>query len=163
DATKNYFSKNSPQGLLDHSYSDYSLAFQAAWELDFWGRFRRGIESADAALDESVAEYDAALVLLAAEVASNYVFLRSLQEQLAVPRANVASQQDPLDLTRARFNAGAVSEIDVSTSVATLSNTQSLIPELEDSLRQVEMALCRLLGRTPSDLRSELGDSQRIP
>src|SRR5260221_3057019 len=159
----NRVSKDAPQALGDRSISDYSVGLEAAWELDFWGRFRRGIESADAALDASVAGYDAVLVLLVAEVASNYVLIRSLQEQLAFPGANVASQQDTLELTKVRLNAGAVSELDVSTAQATLSNTQSLIPQLEDSLRQAKMALCLLLGRAPSDLTAELGDQGRIP
>jgi len=162
-ASQNRISKNTPQGLGDRSYNDESIGLQATWELDFWGRFRRGIESADAALDASVADYDAALVLLAAEVASDYVLIRSLQEQLAFTRANVASQQDTLDLTKVRLQAGAVSELDASTAQATLSNTRSLIPQLEDSLRQAKTALCLLLGQTPSDLTAELGEGGRIP
>ncbi len=162
-ASINSVSENSPQGLGDQSYRDYSIGLEAAWELDFWGRFRRGIEAADAALDASVADYDGVLVLLAADVASVYVLLRSLQEQLAFTRTNVESQQDTLELTRIRFDAGAVSELDVSTARATLSNTQALIPELEDGLRQATMALCVLLGRAPSDLAVELGDSKPVP
>src|ERR1700741_2117059 len=157
-ASHTWVSENSPQGLGDLSYEDYSIGLEAVWELDFWGKFRRGIESADAALDASVAEYDGVLVLLAADVASTYVGIRSLQEQLAFTRNNVQSQQDTLELTRIRFNAGAVSELDVATAQATLSNTQSFLPQLEDSLRQATLALCVLLGRTPSDLAEEIGD-----
>ncbi|MBI3845196.1 MAG: efflux transporter outer membrane subunit [Planctomycetes bacterium] len=163
NASSNRKSKNSPQGLLDRSYDEYSVGLQAAWELDFWGRFRRGIESADASLDATVADYDTALVLLAADTASNYVRIRSIQEQLKFTRANVKSQQDTVELTRIRFNAGAVSELDVSTAQATLSNTQALIPELEDSLRQTKLGLCVLLGRVPSELENELGDERPVP
>lgn len=162
-AAANRVSKNSPQGIGDRAFQDYSIGLEAAWELDFWGKFRRGIESADAALEASVADYDGVLVLLAADVASNYVIIRSLQEQLTFTRANVKAQQDTLELTTLRFNAGAVSELDVSTSRATLSNTQSLIPQLEDALRQTKTALCVLLGRTPSDLAAELGDTGTVP
>ncbi len=162
-ASNKHESKNAPAGLLDRSYDDFAVGLQAAWELDFWGRFRRGIESADASLQASVADYDTALILLAADTASNYVLIRSLQEQLRFTRANVRSQQDTLELTRIRFNAGAVSELDVSTAQATLSNTQALIPELEDSLRQAKLGLCVLLGRTPSELEDELGDERPVP
>ncbi len=162
-ASYNRVSENSPQGLLDRSFGDYSVGLEAAWELDFWGRFRRGIESTDAALEASVADYDGGLVLLAADVASTYVILRSLQEQLAFTRANVELQQDTLELTRVRFNAGAVSELDVSTAQATLSNTLAFVPFLEDSLRQAETSMCVLLGRTPSDLAAELGDPRPVP
>ena len=162
-ASYNRVSKNSPMGGADRSYSDYSVGLEAAWELDFWGRFRRGIESADASLDASVADYDAALVVLVADVVSDYVLIRSLQMQLDNTRTNVVSQQDTLTLTQVRFNAGAVSELDVSTARATVSNTQSLIPLLEDSLRQTKLALCVLLGRTPSELDAELVGERRVP
>ncbi|MCI0585321.1 MAG: efflux transporter outer membrane subunit [Planctomycetes bacterium] len=162
-ASTNRVSENSPQGLLDRSFGDYSVGLEAAWELDFWGRFRRGIESTEAALEASVADFDGGLVLLAADVASTYVLLRSLQEQLAFIRANVELQQDTLELTRVRFNAGAVSELDVSTAQATLSNTRSFVPQLEDALRQAETSMCVLLGRTPSDLAAELGDPRPVP
>lgn len=112
----NRISKNAPLGLGDRRYSDYAVGLEAAWELDFWGRFRRGIESADAALDASVADYDAVLVMLVADVASDYVQIRSLQEQLGFTRANVKAQQDTLELTRVRFRAGAVSELNVTTA-----------------------------------------------
>lgn len=162
-AANNQISKNSAQRSGDRSYSDYSVGLQAAWELDFWGRFRRGIESADAALDASVADYDSVLVLVASEVASNYVLVRSLQEQLVYTRQNVTAQRDTIGLSRLRFEAGAVSELDVTTAQATLANTQALIPQLEDSLRQTKMALCLLLGRTPSDLESELAGPGAVP
>lgn len=162
-ASNNRVSRNSPTGQGDHSFRDYSLGLEAAWEMDFWGRFRRGIESADASLDASVADYDQALVLLVADVATNYVLIRSLQEQLGYTQANVKAQQDTLSLTQVRFNAGAVSELDVATAKATLANTEALIPQLEDSLRQAKLALCVLLGRTPSELQPELGNNGVIP
>ncbi len=158
EASRNRISENTLQGAGDGTFDDYSVGLEAAWELDFWGRFRRGVESADAALQASVADYDAVLVLVAADVASSYMVLRSLQEQLAFTRSNVQAQEDTLALTRIRFEAGAVSELDVATAQATLSNTLALLPQLEDELRATTMSLCVLLGRTPSDLAAALGD-----
>src|SRR5437016_6224945 len=57
-ASNNRVSKNGPQGFGDRAFGDYTVGLAAAWELDFWGKFRRGIESADASLDASVADYD---------------------------------------------------------------------------------------------------------
>jgi NodT family efflux transporter outer membrane factor (OMF) lipoprotein len=156
-------SKNAPLGRGNRWYSEYSVGLEAAWELDFWGRFRRGIESADASLNASVADYDSVLIMLAADVSTEYVIIRSLQEQLVFTRINVKSQQDTLELTKVRNRAGAVSELDVATAQATLSNTQAFIPALEDALRQNTMALCVLLGRTPSNLEAELGGSGTVP
>jgi NodT family efflux transporter outer membrane factor (OMF) lipoprotein len=133
------------------------LAF--SWELDFWGKYRRAIRSEDAELLASVADYDAVLVSLVADVATDYVLIRSLEERLTYARANVALQQETLRLTETRFNLGAVSELDVATARGTLANTQALIPDFERALRQTKLALGVLLGRTPSELDSELAPS----
>jgi NodT family efflux transporter outer membrane factor (OMF) lipoprotein len=145
---------------VDRSVSSAGIGLQAAWELDFWGKFRRGIEAADAEVLFTVADYDAVLVSLVSDVATTYILIRSLQERLEITRANVQLQSETLDLTRIRFEAGAVSELDVSTARATLANTQALIPDLENALRQSKLALCVLLGRTPSELDEELAPAE---
>jgi NodT family efflux transporter outer membrane factor (OMF) lipoprotein len=151
----------------DRSYTTAGVGIEAAWELDFWGKFRRDIESADAQVQGSVADYDAVLVSLAADVATDYILIRSLEERLVYARTNVELQLATLDLTEKRFHAGAVSELDVSTARATLANTRALIPDLENSLRQTKLAMCILLGRTPSELDTELapaeGKERRVP
>lgn len=161
--SNNQFSNNTPEGLQDNAFARDSLGIEAVWELDFWGKYRRGIESADAGLQASVADYDSVLVSIAAETATNYILIRSAQERLVFARQNVKLQQDTLDLTQVRFKAGAVSELDVSTARSTLAQTQALIPQFEDSLRSATLALCTLLGRTPSDLASEVGEYRPIP
>lgn len=152
----NQASANAAPNGGDRSYASDSIGLQAAWELDFWGKFRRGIEAADAELLAGVADFDAVMVTLASDVATSYILIRSLEERLRVARGNVSLQAETLELTQARFRAGAVSELDVSTARATLANTQAFIPDLEDSLRQVQLSMCLLLGRTPSRLEDEL-------
>lgn len=149
-------SANDPAGDGDRSFATNSIGFEAAWELDFWGKFRRGIEASDALVLQTVAEYDAVLVSLVADVATSYIIIRSLEERLGYARANVTLQKETLELTEVRFRAGKVSELDVSTARATLANTQSLIPEFENALRKTKLALCVLLGCTPSGLDAEL-------
>jgi NodT family efflux transporter outer membrane factor (OMF) lipoprotein len=164
EASAQRLSRNTPLGSANlDSYETYAVGLQAVWELDFWGKFRRGIESADAALEASVADYDAFLVALAAEVATQYVAVRSLQERLELTRGNVRVQSDTLELTRVRHAAGAVSELDVATARATLANTQSSLPVLEDELRQATLALCVLLGRAPDDLAADLAGTAVVP
>lgn len=153
---QNRLSENFPGGEGDQSYATDFVGVQAAWELDFWGKFRRGIEAADAEVLASLGDYDQVLVSLTAEVASTYVFIRSLEERIAIAHTNAKLQRDTLDLTKIRFNAGAVSELDVTTAQATLSNTESVIPELQHALRDATLALCVLLGRPPSALEGEL-------
>lgn len=163
----NQLSANDAGVAGDRSFLTASVGIQAAWELDFWGKFRRGIEAADAEVLATVADYDAVLVSLAADVATNYILIRSLEERLEFARSNAQLQADTLSLTQKRFKAGAVSELDVSTARATLANTQASIPEFENSMQQVKLALCVLLGRTPSNLDAELapaaGSTARVP
>ena len=150
------FSANEAAASGDRSFTTDTVGVEAAWELDFWGKFRRGIEAADAEVLLAVADFDAVFVTLTAEVATNYILIRSLQERLGFARANAELQAETLELTETRFRAGAVSELDVATARATLANTRALIPELELALRQTTLALGVLLGRTPSDLAAAL-------
>lgn len=160
-------SANDAIASTDRSFATDSIGLQAAWELDFWGKFRRGIEAADAFVELTVADYDAVLVSLAADVATDYILIRSLEERLAYARANAELQRQTLDLTQTRFRAGKVSELDVSTARATLANTLAFIPDLENGLRQTKLSLCILLGRTPSELGDVLappaGTDLRVP
>ncbi len=148
----NEVSAASPQGSSDRSFRTNRVALEAAWELDFWGKFRRAIESADAALLATVADYRAVTVSLIAEVASSYVQLRSFEERLALARANATLQRDTLDLTTVRFDAGRVSDFDVAVARALLEDTLGLIPLLEDGRTQQRLALGILLGRPPGKL-----------
>jgi NodT family efflux transporter outer membrane factor (OMF) lipoprotein len=161
--TANRLSQNTPDGAADPSVNDLSLGLRAAWELDFWGRFRRAIESSDAQLLASVADYDAVLVTLAADVAAAYIQVRSFQERLTLARSNAQLQEDTLRLTEIRFKAGGVSQLDVVTARSLLSSTRSLIPQFEDGVRRSMVALCILLGRTPADLERELGGTAPVP
>lgn len=145
------------------AYDDWAAGFTLAWELDFWGRFRRMIESAEANVQAQEEDYNAALVLLQAEVASTYIQLRELDERLELARKNVALQRDTLAIARARFEQGVVSQLDVHQAQAILSNTESMIPMLESMRRVAENRLCTLLGQPPQDLDPVLGGPGKIP
>ncbi len=162
--TGNHISDNAANAtLLDKKYWDKDIGFQAAWELDFWGKFRRAIDSSDAALMASVATYDDVLVSLIAGVAGTYVEIRAFEERLALARANVEIQERSLQITEVRFRGGAVTELDVSEARTNLTNTQALIPLLEQGLRQTANRLCTLLGLPPQDIRALLGEPGTIP
>lgn len=159
----NQLSANEASAGGDRSFASDSLGLQAAWELDFWGKFRRGVEASEAEVLLSVADYDAVMVSLQGDVATNYILVRSLTERLMFAHANVTLQTETLTLTETRFRTGAVSELDVSTARATLANTRALIPDLENALRQTKLALCVLLSRTPSNLEAELAPESPAP
>ena len=145
------------------SYDEWLGGLTASWELDFWGRYRRMIEAAEANVQAQEEDYNAALVLLQAEVASTYIQLRELDERLDLARKNVALQRDTLAIARARFEQGIVSQLDVHQAQAILSNTESMIPMLESMRRVAENRLCTLLGQPPQDLDPVLGPSGKIP
>jgi NodT family efflux transporter outer membrane factor (OMF) lipoprotein len=158
-------SKNSPNFVpgIDRFFGQASIGFDAAWELDFWGRFRRGVESADANFVAGIAGYDDVLVTLTAEVARSYVLIRTLEERIFLARENVQIQQESLRIAQVRFDHGAVTELDVQQAKSLLRGTQALIPQLQTSLRQAENALSILLGMPPQDLGAVLAGKGQIP
>jgi NodT family efflux transporter outer membrane factor (OMF) lipoprotein len=135
-------------------FSTWDLGFNLAWELDFWGRFRRAIESADAALDASIFNYDDVLVTLLGDVASNYVELRTLQRRIELAGANVELQQRAYKIAEAQV--GIKGKLNVEHTLSILAQTESLIPQLEIGLRLVNNRLCILLGIPPEELQRRL-------
>ncbi|MBV9122513.1 MAG: TolC family protein, partial [Planctomycetes bacterium] len=143
--------------LVGNFYSDWQAGFNLSWELDFWGRFRRAIESANAGLDASVEDYDAVLVTLLADVGTNYVQYRIAQQRIKIARANVRIQEGILSLTQERFRVGTAANLDVEQARTVLEQTRSTIPALQIVLGQANDALCILLGMPPRDLDNLLG------
>ena len=143
--------------------SEWDTGFNASWEIDFWGRFRRAIEATDAELDASIDNYDDVLVLLLSDVAASYVEIRIFQERLDYARQNVEIQKGMLTIAEDRFRNGATTERDVQQAKTVLEETQALIPRLETGLRQANNRLCVLLGSPPRDLIQELLDAGKIP
>jgi NodT family efflux transporter outer membrane factor (OMF) lipoprotein len=140
------------------TFDVWATGFNLSWELDFWGRIRRGIESAKADLDASVEAYNAALVTLLADVATNYVQVRTYQQRIAFARRNVEIQKESLRLTEVRLKEGRGTMLDVHQARSNLAQTESTIPPLVIGQRQASNRLCVLLGRPPEDLNACLGE-----
>jgi NodT family efflux transporter outer membrane factor (OMF) lipoprotein len=134
-------------GLL---FWESQLGFTASWEIDFWGKFRRAIESADAGVQASIANYDSTLVTLTANVANFYIVIRTLEKRLAIANENVVTQKESLKIAQARFEGGTTSQRDVDQAKAQLASTQATVPVLLTQLRQAHNALSVLLGLPPS-------------
>jgi NodT family efflux transporter outer membrane factor (OMF) lipoprotein len=141
----------------------YQAGLTMAWELDLWGRIRRSVESADASLQASVENYRDILVVLYADIAFNYINVRTLQERIRFAVENLKAQSDTLQLTRNRFDFGLVPALDVSQSQLNLSRTQSIIPPLRQNLVEAINRLSVLLGEMPYALEQELEQSAPIP
>jgi len=165
DYTRTGLSKNSLTGAFFPTLfrSEWRLGTSMAWELDFWGRFRRAIEAADANLDASVESYDGVLVLLLADVAQTYTNVRIAEERLAYAHQNIEIQRGSLQLAEVRFREGATTRLDVTQAQSSLSQTEASLRPLEAARRQAVNQLCILMGMPPQSLDETLAGRRGIP
>jgi len=141
----------------------YDAGFDAAWELDFFGGVRRGIQARNAELEGQVANLHDAQVSVIAEVARNYFELRGEQTQLSVARANVKNQQQVLALAQAQREAGSGTDLDVARAQSQLSTTLSTIGPLEAAVSRSIHRLGVLTGRDPDALTGVLSAPHDLP
>ncbi|MDX2510666.1 MAG: efflux transporter outer membrane subunit [Desulfobacterales bacterium] len=149
--------------VADFNYGSLDLGFDAAWELDFWGKFRRAVESNVGQLETSIASYDDILVTLTAEVARTYVFIRTQETLLMIARENVKIQEQSLKIVETRFKEGDITELDVQQAQTLLQDTKATIPRIQIGLRQGRNGLAILLGMLPGKLETILTSSKPIP
>ncbi|MDJ0887597.1 MAG: efflux transporter outer membrane subunit [Desulfobacterales bacterium] len=135
----------------------------ANWEVDLWGRVTRSIRSADAEFVASVEDYRDILVVLYADIAANYVELRTLQERIVVTQRNVDTQRGTLGITKARFKAELSPELDVRQAELNLHRTESVIPALRQGVARAIHRLGVLIGEFPGELYAELTMQEPIP
>lgn len=148
---------------IDRHYVDYQAGFDAVWELDFWGRYRRGVEAQAANVLATEASYYSALVSLTAEVARTYAVIRTQEVLIALAEENVRLQQTALEIAESRFRNGATSELDVAQARTLLESTRASIPRLRVGLQQGRNALSILLGQPPGIIDGLLAGPRAIP
>jgi len=134
----------------------YTLGFDATWEIDLFGHVRRSIEAARADLGAQQENLRDAKVAIAAEIARDYFELRGAQRRLKVAQDNLDSARQTLELTRTRYDAGRVGEIDVQRARAREAATVAGIPPLELAQQRAAYRLAVLLGQRPGTLDDEL-------
>lgn len=149
--------------FIDRNFGSVGIGLDAGWELDIWGKFRRGVEASLANQDASVAGYDDALVSLTAEVVRTYVLLRTNEAQIQVARDNVKIQQRTLEIADALFSGGLITELDYLQAKSLLSRTLAVIPPLQASVRQSKNALGVLLGKSPGSIDGYVAQARSIP
>ncbi|MBQ8423374.1 MAG: TolC family protein [Coprobacter sp.] len=143
--------------------SYFSGALSTTWEIDLFGATYNRVRSQKALYRASVEEYNAALVSLAAQVASAYARLRMLQQELLVARENIASQQSILDITEARYTTGLTSQLDVAQARSVYFSTMASVPSLEADIVVQVNVLALLVGTHPHELLPTLQDIRPIP
>jgi NodT family efflux transporter outer membrane factor (OMF) lipoprotein len=147
----------------DLRFSQFNVGASASWEIDFWGRFRRGIEAADANLLAAVAGYDEAVILLIGAIADTYVLIRSTDEQLRLAHESVAIQQRSYEIVDVLYRNGESSELDALQARTLLLGTEATIPGLQKTLQQAKNALGVLLAMPPGVIDDMLNDADSLP
>ena len=130
----------------------YDLSLNAAWELDIWGKLRRGLEASRADFEASAADLAAVRLSLQSELVQNYLQLRILDEQKRLLDATVAAYERSLRLTENQYRAGIVPKSDVSQATSQLKSTQAQAIDLEWQRAQLEHAIAVLVGVSPAEL-----------
>ena len=141
----------------------FQAGFDASWEPDVFGRLRSGVSASEADARAAEASLADVQVSLAAEVAVNYIELRGLQQRLAIARSNLASQQETLQLTQWRLQAGLTTSLVTEQARAAAEQTAAQIPSLEASLAQSRYSLAVLTGQVPGALDAKLAASAPVP
>ncbi len=156
------------QGIYDYGTVAGSPAhinvttFNLSWELDFWGKYRRQVETANAKLDASVDDYDDALVTLLADVATYYVQYRVAQQRIRIARSNLQVQERLATLAAQQQKIGTATELDVQQLRTLLEQTRASIPAQQIAQGLANDKLCILLGEPPHDLAAELGPGPEL-
>ncbi len=157
---RHQFGGRNPQ---DSHFWQYASAFNIGWELDFWGRYSRAIESADAAYFASQANYQDVLVLLRAQIAQTYFALRTAEARLRIARENSERQRRSFEITERRFQSGDSDELDLQQAKTQYLGTLSTVPGFEAQVRQTRNALSVLIGVPPEALPELAVETGLIP
>ena len=147
----------------DRETDFWQAGFDAAWEVDVFGGTRRAVQAAVAELQAVEEERNDVLLTLLGDVANNYVQYRGIQQTILTTQANLKVQQDTLELTQSRFDAGLSSDLDVARAEAQVETTAAQLPPLHTEQRQYLHRLGVLLGQDPSALSNELAEVKPIP
>jgi multidrug efflux system outer membrane protein len=158
------FAGNAFQAQRSHIDNEfYTAGFDAFWELDLFGRVRRGVEARTAESEASVAELQDAIRIVVSEVARNYFLLRGTQQQVAVAKQNAQTQEQVVKIAQALFKGGQSTEFDVVRAKAQLSNTLAAVPALEARAQAALYRLAVLCGKQPVEVAPKLSEPKPIP
>ena len=152
-----------PQGGSNLQQDLFRTGFDSSWEIDLFGGTRRRVEAAQAIVDAAVEDRRSVQVTLLGDVAKNYIDVRAFQRRLAITQDNLKAQQDFLDLTIVRFNAGLASDLEVAQAEGQVQTTAAQIPALESALATTVYRLDTLVGGQPGLLWNELSQPAVIP
>jgi NodT family efflux transporter outer membrane factor (OMF) lipoprotein len=140
-----------------------SAELQASWEPDFFGAIRKNVASHDASIQAAQEGLRNTMVTLTAELATDYINLRSYQAQLAVTQSNLVKYRETYEMTLEKRRSGLAADLDVAQALETVQSTEATVPVLETSIQQTMNAMAILLALRPGALDAELAESKPIP
>ena len=152
-----------PSTTATPAFNLFQYGFDASWELDFWGRVRRNVESVDAQLEASGESRRSAQLSALAEVARDYLQLRGVQRSIQITQSNADTARSSLKLTQDRAAGGLTTDLDVANAAAQLASTQAQLPNLQTQAAQLTNAIALLLGEQPHSLEAELVATKPLP
>ncbi|WP_276856331.1 efflux transporter outer membrane subunit [Bacteroides fluxus] len=141
----------------------YSASLNASWELDVFGSIRQRVKARRENFAASKEEYTSVMISLCAQLASAYINLRELQQELSVVANNCNTQAAVLSITETRYKTGLVSKLDVAQAKSVYYSTKASIPQLEAGINQYITALAILLGTYPQYVRPVLERAGKLP
>jgi NodT family efflux transporter outer membrane factor (OMF) lipoprotein len=141
----------------------YAGGFDAQWEIDVFGGLRRAVEASEADLQVAEETRRDVLVTVVAEVALNYVELRTFQRRFAAAKRNLALQEETLEIVRSQFENGAATALDLERASANLAATRASLPALEQNVQRSKNRLTTLLGEVPGTRDGQLDSPAEIP
>lgn len=141
----------------------YSAGFDAAWELDIFGRVQRSVEASTADLEARIENLRSVQVTLLAEVALNYVEVRSFQSRLKFAQSNVEIQQQTLEIVNARFDVELADRLDLRQAESNLAATRAEIPSLQAGLKRAMNSLSVLIGEKPGEVNARVLQPKPVP
>ena len=144
-------------------FESYSVGFDAAWELDLWGKVRRQVEASQAQVDVTLEARRDVLVSSLAELARDYIQLRGTQEQIRIIQENIRVNGDILSVTRSRQTGGLTTGLDTASATSQVESIRAQLPQLQQQEAAQINAISLLLGEPPLALSAELSPRRGVP
>jgi outer membrane protein, multidrug efflux system len=157
DASRSRVGSSSTSTRGGRVSTSYSASLAASYELDFWGKNRSALTSAQSLAQASRFDRETIAITVMANVGTTYFSVLEFRDRLAIARDNLANAENVLAIVEARFNNGAASALDLAQQRTVVANQRAALPPLEQQLRQTENALAILLGQTPDALTIATG------
>jgi len=151
------------KNVLGYHKESYSLGIVTSWELDIWGRMNRQSKAKYAQMLNSYAGRNLIQTSLISNIANTYYSLLALDEQLRVTNDMINLMRENLKTTESLKEAGMANGAAVEQTKAALFSTQSSVPDLESNIRQLENAICLMLGHEPNTIQRSVLSNQVIP